>query len=71
MCIKNAHWGNKDYNKVEEERLKHKESTNSVTRVVVINTETLAQSNKSLTKPPFNWSMELACPQRSDYCIPW
>ena len=58
MCIKNAHWGKRDYNKVEEERLKHKESTNSVTRVVVVNPETLAQSNKSLTKSPFKSSTD-------------
>ena len=58
MCIKNAQWGKRDYSTGKEDEIKHKESTNSVTRVVVVNPETLAQSNKSLTKSPFKSSTD-------------
>ncbi len=33
MCIKNAQWGKRDYSTGKEDEIKHKESTNSVTKV--------------------------------------
>ncbi len=61
MCTKDAHWGETDYTSDELDKGKHIESTKSVTGVVVVvKPQTLAQSNKELTRAPFSWSIDLA-----------
>lgn len=37
MCIKDAHWGERNYNKDEREEGEHKESIKSDTRVSELN----------------------------------
>ena len=60
MCIKNAHWGQKEYKMWEESEIERKESTKSVTIVAVVKPKLLDQSNSSLAKAPVIRSIEQA-----------